>query len=84
MTVFSCILALRGGPVPGRQGRPALVSSAPTQLEGFQLGLVGCPDMELVEDFFGMVRAARSSAELGKFDLTDAYKHVLVHPGFWH
>ncbi len=36
------------------------------------------------EDFIGMVRAARPGAELGKFDLTDAYKHVLVYPDFWH
>ncbi len=34
------------------------------------------------EHFIGMVRAARPGAELGKFDLTDAYKHVLVHPDF--
>ncbi len=33
------------------------------------------------EDFIAMVRAA---AELGKFDLIDAYKHVLVHPDYWH
>ncbi len=31
-----------------------------------------------------MVRAAGPAAELGKFDLTDAYKHVLVHPDYWH
>ncbi len=31
-----------------------------------------------------MVRAASPGAELGKIDLTDAYKHVLVHPDFWH
>ncbi len=31
-----------------------------------------------------MVRAAGPGAELGKIDLTDAYKHVLVHPDFWH
>ncbi len=31
-----------------------------------------------------MVRAAGPAAELGKFDLTDAYKHVLMHPDFWH
>ncbi len=36
------------------------------------------------EDFIAMVRAAGPVAELGKFDLTDAYKHVLVHPDFWH
>ncbi len=32
------------------------------------------------EDVIAVVRAA----ELGKFDLTDAYKHVLVHPDYWH
>ncbi len=31
-----------------------------------------------------MIRAAGPGAELGKFDLIDAYKHVLVHPDFWH
>ncbi len=31
-----------------------------------------------------MVRAAGPAAELGKFNLTDAYKHVLVHPDYWH
>ncbi len=30
-----------------------------------------------------MVRAAGPAAELGKFNLTDAYKHVLVHPDYW-
>ncbi len=36
------------------------------------------------EDFHDMVRAAGPGAELGKIDLTDAYKHVLVHLDFWH
>ncbi len=36
------------------------------------------------EDFIAMVRAARPAAELGKFYLTNAHKHVLVHPDFWH
>ncbi len=36
------------------------------------------------EDIITMVRAAGPAAELGKFDLTDAYKHVLVHPDYWH
>ncbi len=36
------------------------------------------------EDVIAMVRAAGPAAELGKFDLMDAYKHVLVHPHYWH
>ncbi len=36
------------------------------------------------EDFIAMVRAARPAAELEKFDLNDAYKHVLIHPDYWH
>ncbi len=36
------------------------------------------------EDFLNMVWAAGPGAELGKIDLTDAYKHVLVHPDSWH
>ncbi len=36
------------------------------------------------EDFIAMVRATGPAAELGKLDLTDAYKNVLVHPDFWH
>ncbi len=35
------------------------------------------------EDFIGMVRRAGHGAELGKFDLTDAYKYILVHPDYW-
>ncbi len=35
------------------------------------------------EDFIGMLRRAGHEAELGKFDLTDAYKFVLVHPDYW-
>ncbi len=34
------------------------------------------------EDFIGMVRRAGHRAELGKFDLTDVYKYVLVHPDY--
>ncbi len=36
------------------------------------------------KDFLEMVQAAGPGAELGKIDLTDTYKHVLVHPDFWH
>ncbi len=36
------------------------------------------------EDVITMVGAAGPAAELGKFDLTDAYKHVLVQPDYWH
>ncbi len=36
------------------------------------------------EDVITMVRVAGPAAELGKFDLTNAYKHVLVHPDYWH
>ncbi len=36
------------------------------------------------EDFIGMVSATGLGAELDKFDLTNAYKLVLVHPDFWH
>ncbi len=35
------------------------------------------------EEFIGMVRRAGHRAELGKFDLMDAYKYVLVHPDYW-
>ncbi len=35
------------------------------------------------EEFVSMVREAGPNAELGKFDLHDAYKYVLVHPDFW-
>ncbi len=35
------------------------------------------------EDFIGMVRRASHEAELGKFNLTDLYKFVLVHPDYW-
>ncbi len=36
------------------------------------------------KDIITMVRAARPAAELGRFNLTDAYKHMLVHPDYWH
>ncbi len=36
------------------------------------------------EDGIAMVRTAGPAAELGKFDLTDAYKHVVVHLDYWH
>jgi len=36
------------------------------------------------EEFVDMVRRAGPGAELGKFDLTDAFKHVVVHPDYWH
>ncbi len=36
------------------------------------------------EDVIAMVRVAGPAAELGKFDLANAYKHVLVHPDYWH
>ncbi len=36
------------------------------------------------KDFIDVVRAAGPAAELEKFDLTNAYKHVHVHPDFWH
>ncbi len=35
------------------------------------------------EDFIAMVRVAGPGAKLGKFDLTDAYRHMLVHPDNW-
>ncbi len=36
------------------------------------------------ENIITIVRAAGPAAELRKFDLTDAYEHVLVHPDYWH
>ncbi len=36
------------------------------------------------EDFIAMIRVAGLAAELGMFDLTEAYKHVLVHSDYWH
>ncbi len=36
------------------------------------------------EDIIAMVRAAGPAAELGKFDLTYTYKHVVVHLDHWH
>ncbi len=35
---------------------------------------------QMFEDIIAMVRAAGPAAELGKFDLIDAYKHMVVHP----
>ncbi len=36
------------------------------------------------EDFLSMVQAAGPGAELGKIDLTDVYKYVLLHLDFWY
>ncbi len=43
----------------------------------------GAIQYQRFEDFIGMVRRAGHGAELGKFDLTDAYKYVLVHLDYW-
>ncbi len=36
------------------------------------------------DEFVDRVRLAGRGAELGKFDLADTYKSVLVDPAFWH
>ncbi len=36
------------------------------------------------DEFVDRVRWAGRAVELGKFDLADAYKSVLVDPAFWH